>query len=155
MLVESAIGFVNDGGALASKGFDAAFLTARSGQPKALAARDLILFLDGINLLSRNSRRPQNCTGLGIPFGTNILGDDTMDLLWFALIGLAAGWLAGQIMKSSGGIITDMIVGVVGALLGGALFGMLGISAGGLIGALVTATVGAVILLAILRAIRK
>jgi uncharacterized membrane protein YeaQ/YmgE (transglycosylase-associated protein family) len=120
-----------------------------------LAARDHLLFLDVINLLSRNSRRPQNGTGLGIPFGTNILGGDTMDLLWFALIGLAAGWLAGQIMKSSGGIITDMIVGVVGALLGGALFGMLGISAGGLIGALVTATVGAVILLAILRAIRK
>lgn len=120
-----------------------------------MAARDLILFLDVINLLSMNPTRLQNGSGWGISIRTNILGDYTMDLLWFALIGLAAGWLAGQIMKSSGGIITDMIVGVIGALLGGALFGMLGISAGGLIGALVTATVGAVILLGILRAIRK
>lgn len=78
-----------------------------------------------------------------------------MDLLWFALIGLAAGWLAGQIMKSPGTLVSDLIVGVIGALLGGALFGMLGISAGGLIGALVTATVGAIALLAILRAIRR
>ena len=66
-----------------------------------------------------------------------------MDLLWFALIGLAAGWIAGQVMKSSGGILFDLIVGVIGALLGGALFGMLGISSVGLVGALVTATVGA------------
>ncbi len=77
-------------------------------------------------------------------------------LIWFLLIGLIAGWLAGLVMRGGGfGVIGDMIVGVIGALLGGWLFGVLGISAGGLIGAIVTAFVGAVILIVILRAIKR
>jgi uncharacterized membrane protein YeaQ/YmgE (transglycosylase-associated protein family) len=77
-------------------------------------------------------------------------------LIWFLLIGLIAGWLAGKVMRGGGfGILGDMIVGVIGALIGGWLFGVLGIGVGGLIGAIVTAFVGAVILLAILRAIRR
>jgi uncharacterized membrane protein YeaQ/YmgE (transglycosylase-associated protein family) len=77
-------------------------------------------------------------------------------LIWFLLIGLIAGWLAGQVMKGGGfGIIGDMIVGVIGAFLGGWLFGLLGISAGGLIGSLITAFVGAVILIFLLRLIKR
>jgi uncharacterized membrane protein YeaQ/YmgE (transglycosylase-associated protein family) len=79
-----------------------------------------------------------------------------MSLIWFLLVGLIAGWLAGQVMKGGGyGIIGDMIVGVIGALLGGWLFGKLGIAAGGLIGAIITAFIGAVILIALLRVIRR
>ncbi len=79
-----------------------------------------------------------------------------MHILWFILIGIAAGWLAGQIMKSgNSSILTDLIVGVIGAVLGGFLFGLLGLSANGLIGSLVTATVGAIVLIAGLRAIRR
>ena len=75
-----------------------------------------------------------------------------MDWIWFLLIGLAAGWLAGQIMKGGGfGLLGDLIIGVIGELLGGFLFGLLHISAGGLIGELVTATVGAIVLLLLLR----
>jgi uncharacterized membrane protein YeaQ/YmgE (transglycosylase-associated protein family) len=75
--------------------------------------------------------------------------------VWFLLIGLIAGWLAGQIMKGSGfGLIGDLIVGVIGALLGGFLFGLFGLVAFGLIGSLVTATVGAIVLLFLLRKIR-
>ena len=79
-----------------------------------------------------------------------------MSFVWFILIGLVAGWLAGKLMKGSGfGILGDIVIGVIGALLGGFLFGMLGISAGGgLIGSLIIATLGAVILLYILRLIR-
>jgi len=77
-------------------------------------------------------------------------------LIWFLLIGLIAGWLAGQLMRGGGyGVVGDMIVGVIGALLGGWLFGVLGIHAGGLIGAIVTAFVGAIILIALLRVIRR
>jgi uncharacterized membrane protein YeaQ/YmgE (transglycosylase-associated protein family) len=77
-------------------------------------------------------------------------------LIWFLLIGLIAGWLAGKVMRGGGfGIVGDMIVGVIGALLGGWLFGLLGISAGGIIGAIITAFVGAVVLLLILRAIKR
>lgn len=79
-----------------------------------------------------------------------------MDILWFLLIGIAAGWLAGQIMGGGGyGLLGDLILGVIGAIVGGYLFGMIGIGAGGLLGALVTATVGAIVLIALLRLIRK
>lgn len=79
-----------------------------------------------------------------------------MNFLWFALIGLAAGWLAGQIMKGgSGGLVTDLIVGVVGSIVGGVLFRLIGLASVGLIGELITATVGAVVLLAVLRAIKR
>ncbi len=44
-------------------------------------------------------------------------------LVFFLLIGLAAGWLAGRITKGkSYSLVNDLIVGVVGAFLGGILF---------------------------------
>jgi uncharacterized membrane protein YeaQ/YmgE (transglycosylase-associated protein family) len=79
-----------------------------------------------------------------------------MNLLWFLLIGVAAGWLASQIMKGGGsGLVTDLIGGVIGSMVGGFLFGLLGLSADGAIGSLVTATVGAIVLIASLRAINR
>ena len=67
-------------------------------------------------------------------------------LVLFLLIGLAAGWLAGQLVKRRGsGWVEDLIVGVIGALIGGFVFGLLGVNVGGLIGDLISATVGAVI----------
>ncbi len=77
-------------------------------------------------------------------------------LIWFLLIGLIAGWLAGVVMKGGGfGLVGDMIVGVIGAFIGGWLFSLLGIAAGGLIGSIITAFVGAVVLILVLRAIRR
>jgi uncharacterized membrane protein YeaQ/YmgE (transglycosylase-associated protein family) len=79
-----------------------------------------------------------------------------MELLWFLIIGLIAGWLAGQFVKGGGyGLVGDLIVGVVGAFIGGFLFRVLGLSAYGFIGTLVMATVGAVVLLIIIRAIKR
>jgi uncharacterized membrane protein YeaQ/YmgE (transglycosylase-associated protein family) len=80
-----------------------------------------------------------------------------MEFLWFILIGLAAGWLAGQLMKGGGfGLVGDIVVGVIGALLGGFLFSTFGVSAGGgLIGSLIVATIGACLLLFLLRLIKR
>jgi len=80
-----------------------------------------------------------------------------MGLIWFLIVGLIAGWLAGQVMKGGGfGLVGDLIVGVIGALLGGWLFGRLGIGVGyGLIGSIIVAFIGAVILLLILRLIKR
>lgn len=79
-----------------------------------------------------------------------------MSFLWFLLIGLAAGWLAGQLMKGSGfGTVGNLVVGVIGAILGGFLFNLVGITAFGAFGNLITATVGAVVLLFILQAVKK
>jgi len=72
-----------------------------------------------------------------------------MEFIYFLLIGLVAGWLAGQLMKGSGfGALGNMIVGVIGAIFGGWLFRAMGIGPdGSLLGALITATVGAIGLL--------
>jgi uncharacterized membrane protein YeaQ/YmgE (transglycosylase-associated protein family) len=79
-----------------------------------------------------------------------------MDIVWFLIIGIVAGWLAGKIMRGGGfGLLGDLVVGVIGALLGGFLFGLLGLSVNGLIGSLVTATVGAIVLLFLIRLIKR
>jgi uncharacterized membrane protein YeaQ/YmgE (transglycosylase-associated protein family) len=71
-------------------------------------------------------------------------------LLYWILIGLVAGWLAGKIARGAGyGCITDIILGLVGSVLGGWLFMKLGIFGGGTLYSLAAATVGAVILVAI------
>ena len=79
-----------------------------------------------------------------------------MALLYFLLIGLIAGWLAGKIMRGSGyGIIGDMVIGIVGALIGGHVMGWLGFSPGGLLGRIVTALVGAMILIFLIRLVKR
>ena len=79
-----------------------------------------------------------------------------MEFVWFALIGICAGWLAGQLVKGSGfGLVGDLVVGVIGAFLGAYLFRLVGLSAYGLGGQLIVATVGAVLLLALLRLVRR
>ncbi len=80
-----------------------------------------------------------------------------MNFIWFILIGLAAGWLAGQLVKGGGfGLVGDIVVGVIGALLGGLLFSTFGVSTdGGLLGSLIVATIGAVVLLFGLRLIKS
>ncbi len=78
-----------------------------------------------------------------------------MYIIWFLLIGLIAGWLAGKITKGSGfGVASDIGLGVVGAFVGGFLFRLVGLSAGGTIGTLIMATVGAVVLVYIVRALK-
>ncbi len=78
-------------------------------------------------------------------------------IIIFLLVGLIAGWLAGKIMRSGFGLLGDLIVGVIGALLGGLLLGWLGVSFSGLgiLGAILTALVGAIILLFIIRLVRR
>jgi uncharacterized membrane protein YeaQ/YmgE (transglycosylase-associated protein family) len=80
-----------------------------------------------------------------------------LDVIWFLIIGIIAGWLAGKIMRGAGfGLLGDLVIGVIGALLGGFIFGQLGIGAGGgLVGSLITATIGAIILLFLIRLIKR
>jgi uncharacterized membrane protein YeaQ/YmgE (transglycosylase-associated protein family) len=79
-----------------------------------------------------------------------------MEFVWFIFIGLTAGWMAGQLMTGGGfGVLGDIIVGVIGALLGGFVFRTLGVSTGGgLFGSLIFATIGATALLFLLRLIK-
>jgi len=72
------------------------------------------------------------------------------------IIGIVAGWLAEKIMKRDHGLLTNLVVGIIGALIGGFVFNLLGFdAAGGWIVGIIVATLGAVILLFLLGLIRK
>jgi len=76
--------------------------------------------------------------------------------LGWIVIGIIAGWLTGKLMRGAGyGILMDLILGLIGAVIGGWIFGLLGISSYGLLGSLAAATVGAVVLVAIARLFRR
>ncbi len=73
-------------------------------------------------------------------------------MLWFLIIGLIAGWLAGVISKGKGfGLWGDLVTGVIGSFVGGFLFNLIGLSSYGIIGSIITSTIGAIVFLWILR----
>ena len=79
------------------------------------------------------------------------------ELLIILLVGLIAGWLAGQIVQGTGfGLVADIALGVVGALIGSWLLPQLGIHLGsGIVAAVISATIGALLLLFILRLVYR
>ncbi|HMQ50885.1 MAG TPA: GlsB/YeaQ/YmgE family stress response membrane protein [Anaerolineae bacterium] len=82
---------------------------------------------------------------------------DVLSFLLWILIGALAGWIAGELMRGRGfGLLGNIIVGIVGALIGGLIFGALGVGPGfGLLGSLITAVIGAVVLLFIISLVRR
>ena len=81
-----------------------------------------------------------------------------MGIVAWLVVGAIAGWLAGMVMKSSGGLITDIIVGILGALIGGFIFNALGSSTdvtGINLPSILVAFVGSCVLLAGLRFLRR
>ena len=70
-------------------------------------------------------------------------------LIWWIIVGLIAGWLAGKIMKGKGyGTLGDIVLGKVGAIVGGWILRVLGLySSGGIIPSILVATFGAVLLI--------
>jgi len=73
-------------------------------------------------------------------------------LIAILLAGLIAGWLAGKIVAGAGfGLIGDIAVGIVGALIGTWLLPRLGIHIGSsFVGTIIVATIGAIVLLLII-----
>jgi uncharacterized membrane protein YeaQ/YmgE (transglycosylase-associated protein family) len=81
-----------------------------------------------------------------------------MSLLAWLIVGLVAGLLAKYVVPAGpAGILGDIVVGVLGALLGGWLFNLLGYAgpSGVNLYSIFVAFIGAVILLAILRAVNR
>ncbi len=79
-----------------------------------------------------------------------------MGVFAWIIIGLLAGWLAGKITDAPGGLLRNLAVGLVGAILGGYLFDRLGVLVmPSFFGGLVTATIGATLFLLILQLIRR
>ena len=70
-----------------------------------------------------------------------------MGVIWWLVVGLIAGWLTGKIMGGGGGMLMDIIIGLIGALAGGFLMSLLGFkSEGGMVYTILVAVLGAVIL---------
>jgi uncharacterized membrane protein YeaQ/YmgE (transglycosylase-associated protein family) len=84
----------------------------------------------------------------------NLSGESILIII---LVGIVAGWLAGQIVQGTGfGLIGDLAIGIVGALIASWLLPKLGIALGaGIIRAIIDATIGAVLLLIIVRLVRR
>ena len=82
---------------------------------------------------------------------------DTNSLLIMLVIGAVAGWLAGILMRGFGfGLIGNIVVGILGAVVGSWLFTTLRVSiCGGWIDSIFTATVGAVVLLFVVGVLKK
>ena len=80
-----------------------------------------------------------------------------MYILYIILVGLITGWATGKIMKGSGyGVLTDILLGIAGAIIGSRLLGLLGIySSGGIVPNILIAIVGAVFLVALVRMLRR
>ncbi|KAF1048837.1 MAG: hypothetical protein GAK35_00103 [Herbaspirillum frisingense] len=78
-------------------------------------------------------------------------------LIAWLIIGAVAGWLAGVLVKGGGfGLLADILIGIVGAVIGGWLAGLLGIAVGGgILASILTATLGAIVLLVIVRAFTR
>jgi len=87
----------------------------------------------------------------------NFGAEASMGFITWIVVGLIAGWLAGQVMKGGGyGVLVDIILGICGGVLGGWVFGLLGIwPGGGIVGAIIVAFVGAVILVGITRLLKR
>ena len=78
-----------------------------------------------------------------------------VSLIGAIVIGIAAGWIAEQVMGRKHGILTNLLVGVVGALLGAFIANALGIGFAGFWGSLLISALGAILLLWIVSMVRR
>jgi len=70
------------------------------------------------------------------------------------IVGAIIGWVASKIMRTRQGLLVDIIVGIVGALLAGLLFGRATLASGSFdVVSLLWSLLGAVILLAVFKLI--
>ena len=75
-------------------------------------------------------------------------------LLVSIVIGALAGWIAGQIMKSKGSFLRNVILGIVGGAVGGWLGSLIGIG-GGWVMSIILAVAGACLIIWLFRLIFK
>ena len=77
--------------------------------------------------------------------------------VYLLLVGLVAGWVTGKIMKGSGyGVLMDIVLGVVGAIVGSWIMRLLGFyTTGGLVPNILVAILGAVVIVALVRMLKK
>ena len=82
---------------------------------------------------------------------------DGASIITWIIVGGIAGWLAGLLVQGGGfGVIGDIVIGIVGAIIAGYLFPAIGIPLGaGIVAAVIDALIGAVVLILIIRLVRR
>jgi uncharacterized membrane protein YeaQ/YmgE (transglycosylase-associated protein family) len=107
----------------------------------------------GTDTVRRLVRSSSNNADIPIFSGRRAMHLSNENLLIIVLVGLIAGWLAGQVMRGAGfGLVGDLIIGLLGALIGDWLLPRLDIHIGiGLLALVINAFIGAIVLLIILR----
>lgn len=78
-----------------------------------------------------------------------------MNIIFWIIVGIVAGWLAEQVMGRNHGLLTNLIVGVLGAIIGGFIANSLGFAWGGWIGSTIVAFLGACLLLFLLGLVKR
>lgn len=77
-------------------------------------------------------------------------------IIWWIIVGILAGWITGKLMRGSGyGVVMDLILGLVGALVGGFIASALGIATYHMLGSIIMAVIGAVLVVAIFRTLTR
>jgi uncharacterized membrane protein YeaQ/YmgE (transglycosylase-associated protein family) len=77
-------------------------------------------------------------------------------MLGTIILGLIAGWITGLVMRGSGfGVIADILIGLIGAVIGRWIFSFVGASPHGRIGYLAMSVIGAMVLVALVHAVRS
>jgi uncharacterized membrane protein YeaQ/YmgE (transglycosylase-associated protein family) len=90
---------------------------------------------------------PEHFSAYSVPI-TKQYKSSIMNFIWYILIGILAGYFAGKIMRGGGfGLLVNLLLGIIGAVLGGWVFALLGLAATGIIGSLITSVVGAILFL--------
>ena len=79
-----------------------------------------------------------------------------MGILLWIVFGALVGWIASMFMGSSGGLVWDIVVGIIGAVIGGWIMSLIGKSgvSGFNVYSFVVAIIGACVLIAIMRAVK-
>ncbi len=81
------------------------------------------------------------------------LGQPGVGFIMAIIIGALAGWLAEKFTRSDHGLLTNIIMGIIGAVVGNFLLRLLGIGVYGFLGNLISATIGAVLVIVVYRAV--
>jgi uncharacterized membrane protein YeaQ/YmgE (transglycosylase-associated protein family) len=82
------------------------------------------------------------------------LGQPGVGFFMAIIVGALAGWLAEKLTRSDMGLLANIVMGIIGAVVGNFLLRLLSVGpAWGFLGNLITATVGAVIVITIYRAV--
>jgi uncharacterized membrane protein YeaQ/YmgE (transglycosylase-associated protein family) len=79
---------------------------------------------------------------------------DGMGWIMTIILGGLAGWIAEKVMKFDTGLIMNILLGIVGAIVGNFLLSLVGIGLGGRVGQRIVAVIGACVLILIYRAVK-